>query len=91
MTDQPIALFWEDDVFLFVRFERVGSEYFRQALMYFKQQIPSAVWQPDERVWKLPKTEMQKLAVFAYEAFGRDSLQWQGSMAGSHLETPRQT
>lgn len=88
MDHQPHAVYWLDDQTLYLRFEGVEHSHFFIILQFFKECMPDAVWDSDIRTWKLPKTSVQEVAVFAYQMFGRDSLRLQGYRPPQQLKLP---
>ncbi len=76
-TGRPIAVWWIDQDDLYIRFEHItDKDLFDQVLRKFKSRVSSSgKWQPEVRAWKLRKSDMQRIAILAYELFGDDSLQ----------------
>jgi len=72
---KPMAIWWTDELWLYVRFENVEYSYFDEVLSRFKESLPkNADWHPEVKAWRLPKTAMQGLALFVQEVFGDNSL-----------------
>ena len=61
---------------LHVRFQNVEHLQFNTVLGRFKAQFPKAHWRRDRRVWELSETDLQDVALFAYEVFGKGSLRF---------------
>lgn len=62
---------------LCVRFQNVDRLQFNTVLRRFKARFPKAQWWEDRRAWKLSMADLQEVALFAYEVFGRQSLRFQ--------------
>lgn len=88
MKKRPAAVYWEDHDSIYLRFEGITYAHFNTILYSFKNRVPNVVWYPDLKAWKLPKTELQEVAVFAHEMFGRASLHFRGDKPPEQLELP---
>lgn len=75
---RPVAVWWIEDEYLYVRFENIGDKYgFMEFLGEFKKRLahPKISRNTDKRGWQLNRADIQDLAVFTYEMLGADSLQ----------------
>jgi hypothetical protein len=81
---RPFMCCWFISNSLYVRFQNVDDSYFSTVLKRFKTQFPKARWCPDCKAWELPKTDLQNVALFTYEVFGKRSLRFLDD------DTPRQ-
>ncbi len=72
---KPIVVWWTDNRWLYARFQNVDRPVFRLVLQEFKRCVPNVrKWCPEMKAWRLPRTDMQHLALFAQRVFGEDSL-----------------
>jgi hypothetical protein len=88
MATHPMVVYWEDNDAIYLRFEGVTYPHFNTVLYSFKNRIPHAVWLSDIKAWRISNQELQEVAIFAYEVFGRSSLRLRGYRPPQQLELP---
>jgi len=70
----PIIEFYIDEDFVYVRFENMNEQQLNDEIREFKRRFPDRRWLRSANVWQVPKNNVQKIALFAYERFGPDTL-----------------
>lgn len=70
----PIIEFDTDEDFIYLRFRYLSRPRLMLELELLKHRIGDRRWLPDERCWQLAKTDLQVIALFAYERFGPNTL-----------------
>jgi hypothetical protein len=74
LAKKPHFAYWQNNGTLYVRCSGVKQSEFDSLLWNFKSHFQKAIWCKLSHAWKLPVSELQRVAIFAYQTFGPESL-----------------
>ena len=61
-----------------IRFSRVPPAQFGALLRRLQSSVSEYKWNAEKHFWEIPITDIQKVAVFAEQMFGQDSMHYVG-------------
>lgn len=71
---RPIIQFSVDQDNIYIRFENIDKKQLNDEVRTLKVWFPDCRWLHSQHVWQMPKINIQRLALFAYERFGPNTL-----------------
>lgn len=70
----PIIEYYDDEDHIYLRFRYISRSRLFYELSALKRRVRSKHWLSREGYWKIPKIDLQTIALFAQERFGPNTM-----------------